>query len=145
MKTIETTTMDKSEWGPGPWQSEPDRVQFEDPDTGLPCLIIRSHLGALCGYVGIPESHPLFGVSYTDIENISVHGGLTFSDNIEQDVETEKLWWLGFHCAHIYDLIPYQAPTMRKHGLHDFGHKGIYRDINYVKYQIADLAKQLKI
>jgi hypothetical protein len=30
------TTVDKSEWGAGPWNDEPDKVQFTDKETGLP-------------------------------------------------------------------------------------------------------------
>lgn len=49
MQTISYTTKDKSTWGDGPWQHEPDKMQYEDPDTGLPCLIVRNAVGALCG------------------------------------------------------------------------------------------------
>jgi hypothetical protein len=51
----------KAKWGPGPWQDEPDRVDFEH--AGLPCAIIRNlHVtGSLCGYVGVPDSHPWWG------------------------------------------------------------------------------------
>lgn len=58
------TTVDKSAWGDGPWQSEPDKMQWRDETTGLVCLIVRGPLGALCGYVGVPEKHPAYGLSY---------------------------------------------------------------------------------
>lgn len=58
---------DKSKWARGEWDSEPDKVQFEDRETGLPCLIVRTlHSGHLCGYVGVAEGHPLFGKSYSE-------------------------------------------------------------------------------
>jgi hypothetical protein len=38
MDTIEYRTIDKSQWGPGPWQDEPDKKQWQDEATGLPCL-----------------------------------------------------------------------------------------------------------
>ena len=57
METIEYRTMDKSVWGPGPWQNEPDKRQWQDEATGLPCLIVRNSMGALCGYVGVSEGH----------------------------------------------------------------------------------------
>lgn len=31
---------------------------------GLPCRVERTIVGHLCGYVGIPDAHPLFGLSY---------------------------------------------------------------------------------
>lgn len=55
--------IDKSAWPRGEWDSEPDRVDFEH--AGFPCMILRvAHSGHLCGYVGVPAGHPLFGVSY---------------------------------------------------------------------------------
>jgi len=75
----EWSTADKSDWGNGPWQSEPDKRQWTDAATELPCLIVRGPSGALCGYVGVPDTHPLHGKSYHDA-NLESHGGLTFSD-----------------------------------------------------------------
>lgn len=102
MEAIEYRTVDKSEWGPGEWQDEPDKVQWKDEATGLPCLIVRNWSGALCGYAGVSEGHPLFAKDYSatlphecdgscsaeyDYHRydaspagmVSVHGGLTFS------------------------------------------------------------------
>lgn len=95
METKEYRTVDKSEWGPGPWQDEPDKLQWEDKATGLACLIVRGPAGALCGYVGVPQSHPWFGVDYNQCTReskceetwcdhrpcVEVHGGLTFADS----------------------------------------------------------------
>jgi hypothetical protein len=99
MKTMEWRTFDKSAWGPGPWQNEPDKMQYRDKGTGYPCLIVRNNSGALCGYVGVPKGHPAYEKSYdvswydengkerqmTPFEqamsNIAVHGGLTFADH----------------------------------------------------------------
>lgn len=55
----------KPSWGPGPWEEEPDKRQWTDPATGLPCLIVRNRLGGLCGYVGVPPSHPWYGRDYS--------------------------------------------------------------------------------
>lgn len=65
MRTIAYVTVDKSGWGDGPWQLEPDKKQWEDEVTGLPCLIVRNTqvTGSLCGYVGVPQGHPLYGKS----------------------------------------------------------------------------------
>jgi hypothetical protein len=64
--TIEYRTTDKTEWGAGPWQDEPDKRQWTDAVTGLPCLIVRGPIGALCGYVGVSSDHPLHGREYDD-------------------------------------------------------------------------------
>lgn len=63
METREYRTVDKSAWGPGPWQDEPDKRQWQDEATGLPCLIVRNPAGALCGYVGVSKEHPAFGLA----------------------------------------------------------------------------------
>lgn len=36
METLEYRTKDKSTWGDGPWQQEPDKKQWQDAATGLP-------------------------------------------------------------------------------------------------------------
>jgi hypothetical protein len=81
MQTREWRTADKSGWGSGPWQDEPDKLQWTDEATGLPCLIKRNtHVtGALCGYVGVAEGHPDFQKDYDDVD-VDVHGSLTFAD-----------------------------------------------------------------
>lgn len=104
-------TMDKSDWGVGPWDEEPDKVQWTDPATGMPCLIVRNRMGALCGYVGVDRSHPWYGLKYdtgdydeaSDKPNpgaeVSVHGGLTFSskcspkgdDQTDEDAEANNI------------------------------------------------------
>jgi len=57
----------KEQWGPGPWQDEPDRLDWRDERTGLHCAIRRNDLfGNLCGYVGVPVGHPFHGWSYDD-------------------------------------------------------------------------------
>jgi hypothetical protein len=57
----------KSEWGPGPWQDEPDHLAWTDERTSLACAIRRNMaIGSLCGYVGVPPTHPFFGWNYDD-------------------------------------------------------------------------------
>jgi hypothetical protein len=93
-------------YGEGPWEDEPDKVQWLDTLTGLHCLIIRSvEAGSLNGYVGLYHGHPAHGKSMdwrrplvmgitplseamtSDPEcrssclgqDIAVHGGLNFA------------------------------------------------------------------
>jgi hypothetical protein len=95
---IEYRTVDKSAWARGPWDDEPDKRQWTDPATGLPCLAVRHPtLGHWCGYAGVPAGHPAHGVEfYTSpigedgapieltpvqlaVESLDAHGGVTFS------------------------------------------------------------------
>src|SRR5262252_7143826 len=121
MKTLDYHTIDKSDWGPGPWQDEPDKRQWADEATGYPCLIVRAPLGHLCGYGGVPPGHPCYRRDYGDdhLGGADVHGGLTFAGpcmkGVPQDHavchcpdpgESDDVWWLGFDCAHGYDFSP---------------------------------------
>jgi hypothetical protein len=70
VKTMEWTNRDKSEWARGPWDHEPDKMQWQDEATGLPCLIVRGPAGALCGYVGVGPTHPWFGIGYSECPSV---------------------------------------------------------------------------
>lgn len=141
------------QWGSGPWNNEPDRVEWHDESTSLACLAHRSHLGAWCGYVAVPPGHLWHGVNYEDIPAI-VHGGLTYADfcdesesegdricHVPLDNEPADVWWLGFDCAHVADLVPLLAA--QKANLGPLG-PGIYRDLGYVRDQCRLLAAQIQ-
>lgn len=53
-------------WPSGPWDGEPDKVQWKDAATGMPCLAVRNWRGNWCGYAGVAPSHPLYGKDYND-------------------------------------------------------------------------------
>lgn len=157
METLEYHSMDKSDWIEGEWKHEPDKVQWQDEATGLPCLIVRNGAGALCGYVGVAEGHPMFKKHYDAVEKpdgeyIDVHGGLTFSDfcqkggeahsicHIPAPGEPDHVWWLGFDCAHSGDLSPgyvHRLPSRMRL------ERESYKNIEYVKAECAKLAAQL--
>lgn len=104
----------------GPWLNEPDKIQWVS-ETGLDCLMVRNRLGAWCGYVGVTEDHPWFEKDYQNLD-VDVHGSLTFADFCQPGKEeargvchvpfpgrSDRIWWLGFDCAHIQDLMPVEA------------------------------------
>lgn len=137
MKT--QTCLDKSEWGDGPWQSEPDLAHWIDETTGLYCMIRRVPVGALCGYVGVPKGHLFYKTDCTD-SRISKegHGGLTYSG--DGDAEGATVWWLGFDCGHYMDLVPALYALMPSlEGVH-----GVYRSFDYVVDQVQELASRLE-
>lgn len=150
METIEYRTQDKSAWGNGPFQHEPDKKQWSDKETGYPCLIVRNPSGALCGYVGVSRTHPYYEKD-CDQPDVSVHGGLTFADRCQEKQndcegichkvakgEDDDVWWFGFDCLHAGDSSPPIHPFS-----FSFNH-GIYKDIAYVTAEVASLAAQLK-
>ena len=80
---------------------------------GMPQGMLNSNW--FCGYVRIPEGHPLYEVDYTDpapgvtcadtkeaprLEILfDAHGSLTFSGKLRD----RDGWWLGFDCNHLDD------------------------------------------
>lgn len=164
-KEYYTRALEKSAWGPGPWQNEPDKIQWLDKATGYPCLIVRNRYGALCGYVGVNSTHPYYEKDYRDVtKNLKVHGGVNFSDFCQPASEEEgichkvepgeddKIYWLGFHCGHALDFEPGKGAIFNRNTLSPEDlqlmmlkfRDEIYRDVDYVKKQVAYLAKQLK-
>lgn len=156
---------DKAEWGEGDWTTEPDKLSWTDPNTGMPCLIVRGPAGALCGYVGVTEGHPLFGNSEPYEIDVDVHGGLTYGDacfpsddegrhicHVPKAGESDHVWWLGFDCAHAFDFAPGMEWTVRQAYLakgepvpecfsrNDYN---VYRNVAYVMSECASLAAQL--
>lgn len=128
--------VDRTGWPPGPWDGEPDKVLWKA--HGLDCMIVRAPLGHLCGYVGVHEGHPWFGVDYDDI-HAGAHGGLTYSDYCRGHIchpSPEKTYWIGFDCAHHGDL----SPEMSKYRSVLPGE--VYRDLAYVSAQVESLAAQ---
>lgn len=191
----EWSTIDKSGWGRGPWQDEPDKVHWVDEATDLDCLIVRGPHGALCGYVGVPEGHPDYQKGYDDVP-VEVHGGLTFADGCHEATpekwekikaaypgwqaeavkypngdsaervrdfaeiitsypafqarnearaichvplpgRSDKVWWLGFDCAHYLDFSPKYDKSYPQHDAE-------YRDLRYVRREVTQLAAQLR-
>jgi hypothetical protein len=165
----EYATLDKSEWGPGAWQDEPDKVQWIDDETGLDCLLHRGPGGYWCGYVGVDQGHPWHGVEYSECASepkceeawcghspeclVEVHGGLTFSDScaesddesegichVAEDGRPDHVWWFGFDCGHSGDFSPKYAGL----GLGFLTGDETYKGRMYVEGYVRSLAKQLE-
>lgn len=172
MERMAWTTVDKSAWPEGPWKNEPDKEQWQDEATGMPCLLVRNRMGSLCGYVGVDDSHLWHGVGYDQCVDpgcahedycgyekapegkTEVHGGLTYSDlcmegpeaetvcHVPAPGEPDPVWWFGFDTAHSGDLSPGEGVY---DGVRFYPARlsGEYRTRGYVKAECANLAKQL--
>lgn len=211
-------------WGNGAWVDEPDKAQWRDEATGLPCLLVRNQLGALCGYVGVYPDHPYFAKQermcteaeclervrqeieagraelatlaeedakwrvmslnmsemmlkrgHARCENpkhavsdyaLDVHGGITFSDFCHTEGDESKsichierpdeprVWWLGFDCAHAWDVTPQMNYKTRQiMGEDQPGYLSAnerdpmaqYRDVSFVVHECTSLAAQLYV
>lgn len=141
------TGIDKSTWGPGPWQDEPDRL--EGRVLGFPTLVVRvPESGHLCGYVAVPPGHPWHGKGYDQVE-AEAHGGLTYADacagricHVPAPGEPDDVWWLGFDCAHCDDLSPGAYRSSLFHT--PMSRRAVYRDVSFVQRQLERLARQAK-
>jgi hypothetical protein len=163
---VYTTRDEKNTWGDGPWLTEPDKISWTDEATGLPCLIVRGPAGALCGYVGVSEGHPLFEQDYWGAYEVlaeTPHGGLTYADHcaegpeesaichIPEPGQPDHVWWFGFDCAHAFDYIPGQAAANRKRyeetgdklWLDIMDENETYRTVEYVQGEVRGLARAL--
>ncbi|KKN15051.1 hypothetical protein LCGC14_0989840 [marine sediment metagenome] len=136
----------------------------------FPCSIWKTDMGHLCGYLGVPPSHPWYRQDQSwlgDLGGIDVHGGITLAchekssrqmspeyraaimsderpppefkwvDVPNKDDKSwphdtgQDVWWIGFDCAHLYDLVPsHPRPG------------DIYRDERYVRNELEGLARQ---
>lgn len=146
--------VDKTDWGPGPWLEEPDRVEFRH--AGLPCLLNRNDLGTWCGYAAVPPGHPLHGHRYEDAE-VDVHGGLTYAGpcqghicHVAEPGEPDDVWWFGFDCGHCWDITPALDAYLQARGIRQPAEKisdelwsAVYRDLAYVRHETESLAEQL--
>jgi hypothetical protein len=149
--------VDRSKWGRGPWDAEPeDKVEFRHAD--LPCLLVRGPAGAWCGYVGVPPDHPLHGKRATyeaecPVGNLSVHGGITYEApcqvgghicHVPAPGEPDDVWWLGFDCNHSGDVAPkYEGFDSRLGKPTGWGSLHEYRTRDYARRQTEQLAEQL--
>jgi len=163
MKRIEYKFAEKKDWPRGEWDQEPDKVQWTDEATGLPCLAVRSNpemMGNWCGYVGVSEGHPFFAKDFEQIDaGLAVHGGLTFSNfcapedkehgicHVPGPGEPDRIWWLGFDCGHAFDYQPAMAARFEMLGgvPSKYWHlpEAKYRNLAYVQAECVSLAEQL--
>ena len=145
---------------PGPWSAEIDKLAWQDSETGLHCIILRLHDGALSGYVAVPPEHVLFGFNHDAIPSgidIEAHGGLSYAEACsERGPEcfrvchsrsvikatpahaADQAWWFGFACNHDGDYVP---KGEREH-LRDEDAR-TYRDEAFVFRECTSLARQL--
>ncbi len=140
--------IDKSTWGDGPWQTEPDRVEWEH--AGVPCLVRRNQLGIWCGYAAVPPGHPSHGHDYNDVP-VEVHGGLTYGDrcfgeicHVPKPGEPDDVFWFGFDCGHGFDFAPGMFARERRLGAPSvLWDATVYRTLDYVQTETNRLAEQL--
>jgi hypothetical protein len=143
-------------WGPGPWDDEPDREEWRT-EAGLPALIQRGPIGALCGYVAVPPGHPWHGLERTDVPD-EAHdaswGGVNYAArcagsicHVPEPGEPDDVWWLGFDAGHYNDITPIAVAGAMSGGMsgglaeaiRESG--GSYKSIGFMRERCEDLAR----
>jgi hypothetical protein len=132
---------------------DPSRELARDEFNGFQVIVTWNLAGYRCGYLRVKPGHPWHGKAYSDID-ASCHGGLTFA---EADVPCDapgpdEDWWVGFGCAHCYDL-PDPALTgdssdrlrlLSLLGGDPFGLRPAVRSTDYVLVELGKLASQAR-
>lgn len=86
--------------------------------AGLPASVVMTRMGHRCGYVGVPDTHPLYGIAYSTStpalhetqefelapeDVFEVHGGLTYSNDGTHVPLESGPWYFGYDCDHFGD------------------------------------------
>lgn len=141
---------DRSRWGRGAWDNEPDAARWLDEKSLFQCVISRCH-SYWCGYVIIPSSHFLYNINLYDIDttHFKVHGGVSYSGKgnfstwkrfLSEASRAPNDWVIGFDCGHCDDMTPEDGYSQWKiKNYEDY----LYRDIEYVKKEVTKLASYL--
>lgn len=153
----EPYVVDKSKWGPGVWQAEPDRVDFIH--AGFACLALRhpGH-GYWCGYVGVPPAHPFYGKVWSEapVSVAELGAAVNYSALCSGLICHEPapgmshdVWWFGFDFGHAFDLAPGSDAAIRELIGHErFRSEArclheVYRALPYVRRVIVRVADAL--
>ena len=136
----------------GEWMHEPDRLTFQQ--AGLDCLIQRNEATfTLNGYASVGPHHPFYDKKELVMERVSCHGGVTWAGRcsgilsrepllVDEGID-EELYWIGFDCAHAWDLAPGIEFGMTRILPRPPGIDAVYRTFDYVKAEVEALAEFL--
>lgn len=128
--------VDRTRFPRGPWDEEPEDFVGPWQSHGLTCHLTRNTMGSWCGYVTVPAGHILFGMPFDVLEDVGVHGGLSYAAR-EGDG-----WAFGFDCSHHGDITPSMRTDTHKTVVELWG-DAIYRTREWTKDETHRLAEQL--
>jgi len=103
---------------------------------GYDCLIRRTPMQILCGYVKLPKGHKYFRKEDEEIP-VEVHGGITWTGEFKDG----QGYYIGFDCAHCFDLIPYTL-THYPNWIREEGNT--YKTMEYVEKEIKSMIDQME-
>ena len=145
-------------------------------ESGLRAVTVLSNYGVINGYVEVLPESRFYNMEYSRwsmgiedvidwskeavaaqmyLNDIEVHGGLTYSKMGDGEYMPSNNYWFGFDCNHAwdrpdYDLalehFPENKEALDKYYeiMSPFAPDTSIRDLNYVESECEKLAKQLK-
>jgi hypothetical protein len=119
-----------------------------ETEAGLKAYTAITYLGTINGYVIVPTDSKYYDADYLYVEDIDVHGGLSYSGFGPLNLIPNEYYALGFDCAHADDGRNFDFA--REHGIEIpiysssiFGTEN-WKDEEFVKNECEKLAKQIK-
>jgi len=146
-------SIDRTLWPPGPWDGEPDSLDWVSVGLPLdgsmqrvPCALRRSSAsGVWCGYINVPHSHPWARGRRLEHDDVQVHGGVT-SEHMHDEGFT-----VGFDCGHYGDYAPALEAAVNAACGRDLvkeyvesSEHGVYRTMDYARRETEKLAEQAR-
>ena len=153
------------------WENEPNELGWTDKKTGYECLILRMRdAGHLCGYVRLPEGHPLYGVGYSaefpellkslaevemnspvgkrgaiNVFFMALRGSMSVGDLFDVHGSITFSGRMRNREGFWYGFDCAHAGDLQPESAKRYGFdpEGVYRDIEYVKTECTRLAAQL--
>lgn len=110
------------------------RVEEKFKYKGYNCIITLSDYGWRCGYIILPNSHPLAHKELHELTDIECHGGINYSDNTHSCFNLDGIgggWIIGFSFDHFKDEYDLQAVKQV------FGEKAYREALEYMKNPVA--------
>jgi hypothetical protein len=115
MTTEAEFKVDRKGWAPGPWDGEPDKLQWYRKKIDV-------------------QVHG--GLTYSK----KCHGPVC---HVAEPGFPEDVWWLGFDCGHHMDLRPESQADYLKGLYPALASYQVYRDVAYIQAETNRLAEQL--
>lgn len=92
-------------------------------------------------YIRIPESHKYYKKDYTEIKDIDVHGGLTYSSDVLwiNNVQTHEGWFIGWDYGHMDDYMGFFENTRWQDSAKKWTVEEIMEDVASACYQLSQV------
>lgn len=131
-----------------PWEGEPNYIRFKTTHGYWAEVKRHPVLYHLCGYLHVPNSHPVYDWNDEKIEHVlSAYGGITYTKR------TEGKLVLGFDCAHADDFVPGVFASLlalrvkaqdNTDSLYDTMKPEDYKTVQFVKEKLESLGMQVE-